>query len=101
MRGLTARTVAIAAIGLGIGWLVVREPSLTHDSLSVVVLAAILVGSAALAGLVARMGIVRRTAAKAAEFYDGGSFYRFVVEAAFGACAALAWSIGLAVALRS
>jgi hypothetical protein len=91
----------MAAIGLGIGWLVVRDPSMTHDSLPVVVLAAILIGSALLAGIVGRMGIVRRAAAKYAEFWEGGGIFRFIAEAAFSGCAALAWAIGLAVVLRS
>jgi hypothetical protein len=101
MKGLTVRTVAMGAVGLGIGWLVVREASLTHESLPLVVLGAILVGSTLLAAGVAQMAIVRRAAAKYAEFYEGGAVLRFITEASFGSCAALAWAIGLTVLLRS
>ena len=101
MDGLTARTVAIAAIGFGIGLLVISDPRLTHDSLPVVVLAVIPMGSALLAGLVGASAVVRRVASKSAELYGAGEVFRFIGEAAFASCAALAWALGVAVTLRS
>jgi hypothetical protein len=91
------RTVVMGAIGFGIGWLVISDPALTHDSLPGIVLAGITVGSTLLAAFVARR-LIEKAATRYAE---GDTIIRFITEAAFGVCAALAWSLGLAVLLRS
>jgi hypothetical protein len=92
------RTVVMGAIGFGIGWLVISDPALTHDSLPGIVLAGITVGSTFLAAFVAQQPIIEKAATRYAE---GDTIIRFITEAAFGVCAALAWSLGLAVLLRS